>query len=74
MPNYSDVILHSREVEITRRKEEILKIIEDSKTYVMEQDNLIKLRALKRRCEKITEPRSYKEKNSKNVDDASEDK
>ena len=62
MSNYSDVILHTRQVEIARRQEEILKIMEDSRAYVMEQDNLVKLRALKKRCEKITAPRVPREK------------
>lgn len=61
MSTWSDTInltiTHTRQEEVKRRQAEILKIIEESKSYVTECDNLIKLRALKARCEKITVPR-----------------
>lgn len=65
MTSYSEVISHARQAEIVRRLEETLEIIEASKTFVMEQDNLIKLRALNARCEKITTPRPPRGKNRK---------
>lgn len=68
MTSYSEVISHARQAEIVRRREETLEIIEASKTFVLEQDNLIKLRALKARCEKITTPRPPRGKKQKVVD------
>lgn len=61
MSTYIEIVTQTRQDEIKRRQEEILKIIEDSKSYVTECDNLVKLRALKKRCEKITMPRPPRE-------------
>lgn len=66
MSTYSEMVTQNREDEIKRRQEEILKIIDDSKSYVTECDNLVKLRALKKRCEKITMPRPPRETKPKN--------
>lgn len=68
MSTYSEIVTHTRQEEIKRRQEEILEIIEGSKSYVTKCDNLVKLRALKARCEKITTPRPPREKKPKNVE------
>lgn len=62
MDHYSDALRTAKEVEIARRQEEIVAILEESKKYATGCDNLLKLRALKTRCEKITQPRSNKKK------------
>ena len=55
---YLDKVTISRNKQLDEYRKEILKILEDSKVLVMECDNLVKMRALKTRCEKISRPRT----------------
>lgn len=54
---YSDKMQISRHIEVHAYRQAIIDILEDSKQLAMECDNLVKLRALKTRCEKISRPR-----------------
>ena len=54
---YSDKMQISRHIEIAAYRQAIIDILEDSKQLAIGCDNLVKLRALKARCEKISRPR-----------------
>ena len=54
---YADKVRISRQYELEKYKQEILQILEDSKRLVDDCDTLVKMRALKTRCEKISKPR-----------------
>ena len=54
---YSDKVQIDRQREIDEYRESIVNILESSKQLAMDCDNLVKLRALKTRCEKISKPR-----------------
>lgn len=53
---YTDKVQICRQKELDEYKQ-ILNILEDSRQLVMDCDNLVKIRALKTRCEKISRPR-----------------
>ena len=55
---YSDKVQLNRQREIDEYRETIIHILENSRQLVMECDNLVKLRALKTRCDKIAKPRA----------------
>lgn len=55
---YTDKVQMNRQREIEEYRETILHILENSRQLVTECDNLVKLRALKARCEKIAKPRA----------------
>lgn len=55
---YSDKVQLNRQREIDEYRETILHILENSRQLVMECDNLVKLKALKTRCDKIAKPRA----------------
>lgn len=54
---YSDKIQLNRRMEVDAYRQAIVEILEDSKQLAIGCDNLVKLRALKSRCEKIPRPR-----------------
>lgn len=55
---YSDKVQLNRQREIDEYRETIIHILENSRQLVMECDSLVKLRALKTRCDKIAKPRA----------------
>lgn len=55
---YTDKVAISRRKELDDYREEIIRILEDSKQLALNCDNLVKMRALKSRCDKISKPRS----------------
>lgn len=54
---YSDKIQISRHMEIDAYRQAIVEILEESKQLATGCGNLVKLRALKSRCENISRPR-----------------
>lgn len=54
---YADKLQLSRQVEIEAYRNSIVEVLENSKQLAMCCDNLVKLRALKTRCDKIAKPR-----------------
>lgn len=63
---YTDKVRINRENELEEYRNQILEILEDSKQLAMDCDNLVKIRALKARCEKISKPRpTFKTENSR---------
>ena len=54
---YADKVQICRQMELDEYKQQILEILENSKQLVMDCDSLVKIRALKTRCEKISKPR-----------------
>ena len=54
---YTEKVQINRQNEIDAYREEIIQVLEDSKQLAMDCDNLVKLRALKSRCDKISKPR-----------------
>lgn len=54
---YSDKMQISRYIEVDAYRQAIIDILEDSKQLAIGCDNLVKLRALKARCENISRPR-----------------
>ena len=54
---YTDKVAISRRKELDDYREEIIRILEDSKQLALNCDNLVKMRALKSRCDKISKPR-----------------
>ena len=54
---YADKVELNRQKEISELRNTIISTLEDSKKLAMECDNLVKLRALKTRCEKVSKPR-----------------
>lgn len=55
---YSEKVQINRQQEIEECRRVIFEILENSKQLAMECDNLVKLRALKTRCDKIAKPRT----------------
>ena len=55
---YADKAQICRQNELEQYKQQILGILEDSRQLVLDCDNLVKIRALKTRCEKISKPRA----------------
>ena len=55
--SYTDKVAISRRKELDDYREEIIRILEDSKQLALNCDNLVKMRALKSRCDKISKPR-----------------
>ncbi len=55
---YSEKVQISRQQEIEECRRVIYEILENSKQLAMECDNLVKLRALKTRCDKLAKPRT----------------
>lgn len=62
---YSDKMQISRHMEVDAYRQAIIDILEDSKQLAIGCDNLVKLRALKTRCEKISRPRPTAESNDR---------
>lgn len=54
---YTDKVAISRNKELEEYREAIVAILEESKQLAMDCDNLVKMRALKTRCDKISKPR-----------------
>lgn len=55
---YTEKVQISRQKEIEERRLRICSKLEESKKLAIECDNLVKLRALEARCDKISKPRS----------------
>jgi len=47
----------ARQDEVEKRREEIVKTLEESKKLAFSTDSLVKLRALQIRCDKLSNPR-----------------
>lgn len=62
---YSDKIELSRHVEVDAYRQAILDILEDSKQLATGCNNIVKLRALKTRCENISRPRPTAKSNDR---------
>jgi hypothetical protein len=54
---YNDKVQISRQKEIDEYRKRIVEILDESKQLATGCDNLVKLRALKTRCEKLSKPR-----------------
>ena len=64
---YAEKVEIARQRELDEYREQILEILESSKQLALDCDNLVKMRALKTRCEKISKPRqSLYDENKKN--------
>lgn len=55
---YADKVEINRQNELAAYKERGIQILEESKKLVMDCDNLVKMKALITRCEKISKPRT----------------
>lgn len=66
---YTDKVEINRQKEIDAYREDIIETLEKSKKLAEECNNLVKLRALKSRCDKISKPRpsSYNEDKKANM-------
>jgi hypothetical protein len=54
---YNDKVQISRQKEIDEYRKRIVEILDESKQLATGCDNLVKLRALQMRCEKLSKPR-----------------
>ena len=54
---YADKVEINRQKEMGELRNTIIQTLENSKKLAMECDNLVKLRALKVRCDKVAKPR-----------------
>lgn len=55
--NFAEKVQISRQREIDTYKDSILQTLEESKELAVACNNLVKLRAMKTRCDKISQPR-----------------
>ncbi len=55
---FAEKVQLSRQREMDAYKKSIVEILENSKGLALACDNLVKLRALKTRCDKISQPRA----------------
>lgn len=55
--NFAEKVQISRQREIDTYKDSILQTLEESKKLVVSCNNLVKLRGMKTRCDKISQPR-----------------
>ena len=54
---YAEKVEIARQRELDEYREQILEILESSKQLALDCDNLVKMKALKARCDKISKPR-----------------